>query len=293
MQRICSTYVLVLGFFLLIAPGSSVSADDLPWSPAQATGEPNSLQAGDLQTAWATLAEDKGAEWLKLEYKTPVEVKTIRIYENFNPGAVSKVTGFDKAGTEVLLWEGQEPLKQAPTVFEVAPKSKVVSNSIKVYLDTQRVKGWNEIDAVQLVGSDDSTQWATQASASSTYASRNSNGSTREINWDTLPPVVVKTVPQAGNTEVDPALKEISVTFSKDMLTERMWAVVQISQEMFPEIRKGLHYLDDQRTCVIPVDLEPGKTYVMWFNRGRYNSFRDTQNNPAVPYLLVFKTKSK
>ena len=29
---------------------------------------------------------------------------------------------------------------------------------------------------------------------------------------------------------VDPALKEISVTFSKDMLTDRMWAVVQTSK---------------------------------------------------------------
>jgi RNA polymerase sigma-70 factor (ECF subfamily) len=37
--------------------------------------------------------------------------------------------------------------------------------------------------------------------------------------------------------------------------------------------------------------LEPGKTYVLWFNQGRFNSFRDTDNNPAVPYLLVFQTK--
>ena len=39
--------------------------------------------------------------------------------------------------------------------------------------------------------------------------------------------------------------------------------------------------------------LKPGKTYVMWFNRGQYNSFRDTGNQPAVPYQLVFKTKDK
>jgi len=44
------------------------------------------------------------------------------------------------------------------------------------------------------------------------------------------------------------------------------------------------------RTYVLPVDLEPGRTYVIWINRGRFNSFRDTKNNPAVPYLLVFRT---
>jgi hypothetical protein len=51
----------------------------------------------------------------------------------------------------------------------------------------------------------------------------------------TMPPSVVKTVPQAGDTAVDPALKEVSVTFSKDMKTERMWAICQVSDETFPE----------------------------------------------------------
>jgi hypothetical protein len=111
-----------------------------------------------------------------------------------------------------------------------------------------------------------------------------------EISVKTMPPSAVKTVPQAGDTEVDPALKEISVTFSKDMLTDRMWAVCQISNDTFPKTGKNIHYLKDKRTCVVPVELEPEKTYVLWFNRGKFNSFRDTDNNPAVPYLLVFRT---
>lgn len=111
-----------------------------------------------------------------------------------------------------------------------------------------------------------------------------------KITVKTMPPSVVKTVPQAGDTEVDPSLKEISVTFSKDMLTERMWAVCQISKDTFPKTGKNIHYLQDKRTCVIPVTLEPEKTYVLWFNRGKFNSFRDKSNNPAVPYQLVFRT---
>lgn len=108
----------------------------------------------------------------------------------------------------------------------------------------------------------------------------------------TMPPSVVKTVPQAGDMAVDPALKEISVTFSKDMKTNRMWAICQISDETFPGKGAGeIHYLADKRTCVFPVKLQPGKTYVLWFNRGKFNSFRDTAGNPAVPYLLVFQTK--
>lgn len=110
------------------------------------------------------------------------------------------------------------------------------------------------------------------------------------VSVKTMPPSVIKTAPQAGDTEVDPSLKEISVTFSKDMLTDRMWAVCQISEETFPKTGKDIHYLKDKRTCVVPVELEPQKTYVLWFNRGKFNSFRDTDNNPAVPYLLVFRT---
>ncbi len=105
-----------------------------------------------------------------------------------------------------------------------------------------------------------------------------------------LPPSVVKTVPQAGDTAVDPALKEIRVTFSKNMLTNRMWAVCQVSQDTFPQMAGQIHYADN-RTCVVPVKLEPGKTYVLWFNRDQFNSFRDAENNPSVPYLLVFQTR--
>jgi TPR repeat protein len=35
----------------------------------------------------------------------------------------------------------------------------------------------------------------------------------------------------------------------------------------------------------------PGKTYAIWFNSKKFNAFRDTDNNPAIPYLLVFQTK--
>ncbi len=110
-----------------------------------------------------------------------------------------------------------------------------------------------------------------------------------EITVKSMPPSVIQTVPQAGDTEVDPSIKEISVTFSKEMLTDRR-AICQISNETFPKTGKNIHYLNDKRTCVVPVALEPEKTYVLWFNRGKFNSFRDTDNNPAVPYLLVFRT---
>ena len=47
----------------------------------------------------------------------------------------------------------------------------------------------------------------------------------------------------------------------------------------------------DKRTCVLPVKLEGGKTYVIWLNSERFNNFKDPQRRPAIPYLLVFETR--
>ncbi len=114
-----------------------------------------------------------------------------------------------------------------------------------------------------------------------------------KITVKSMPPVVVKTFPQAGDTAVEPSIKEISVTFSKDMMTEDMWSLVMVSKEFFPSISGEVKYLKDKKTCVVPVNLEPGKTYVIWFNSEKYDAFRDTGNNQTVPYLLVFQTRIK
>lgn len=107
----------------------------------------------------------------------------------------------------------------------------------------------------------------------------------------TLPPVVVKTVPESGDVGVDPTLGEIRVTFSKDMMTNDMWSWVMASEATFPKTQGKSHYLADKRTCVLPVKLDPGKTYVIWINSEAHNAFRDLGNRPAVPYLLVFQTR--
>jgi RNA polymerase sigma-70 factor (ECF subfamily) len=106
----------------------------------------------------------------------------------------------------------------------------------------------------------------------------------------TAPPVVVATEPRAGADDVDPGLTEIKVTFSKDMQNGN-WAFAQLSKETFPQTKGKPKYLDDKRTCVLPVKLEPGKTYVIALNRPPYDSFTDGEGRKALQYLLVFETK--
>jgi hypothetical protein len=111
-----------------------------------------------------------------------------------------------------------------------------------------------------------------------------------EVTVETAPPVVVKTVPKSGDTDVDADLHEIRVTFSKEMM-DKSWSWSTASKNTFPDVTGDIRYLDDRRTCVLPVKLKPGRTYATWINSGRFINFKDRDRRPAVPYLLVFRTR--
>jgi hypothetical protein len=113
-----------------------------------------------------------------------------------------------------------------------------------------------------------------------------------EISVATMPPVVVKTIPEAGSMTVDPSITEIRVTFSREM-RDRSWSFVKASpDEYFPGAGDPPHYLEDHRTIVFPVKLQPNHSYLVWVNDPKFNNFMDTEKHRSVPYLLVFKTKS-
>jgi hypothetical protein len=112
-----------------------------------------------------------------------------------------------------------------------------------------------------------------------------------ELSLDSAPPVVVKTVPEAGAAGVDASTSEIKVTFSKDM-KDGSWSWSTFSKETFPTTTGNPKYLGDKRTSVLPVKLEPGKVYAIWLNSEKFQGFKDADGQSAVPYLLVFKTKN-
>ena len=112
----------------------------------------------------------------------------------------------------------------------------------------------------------------------------------QELSIEGLPASVIKTAPVCGDTAVPSVTSEIRITFSKGMM-DKSWSFTQLSPETFPEIVGEPRYLADGRTCVITVKLKPNKTYIIWLNSKINLNFRDTTSKPAVPYLLVFKTK--
>jgi hypothetical protein len=107
---------------------------------------------------------------------------------------------------------------------------------------------------------------------------------------DSMSPVVVKTVPEAGRKDVSPGVAEIKVTFSKEM-ADKCWSFCYAWKDSIAESAGEIRYEGDHKTCVWKVKLEPNKTYAYWLNTSQIQNFKDTQGHPAVPYLLVFQTK--
>jgi hypothetical protein len=142
------------------------------WGPEQAVGPPDAWpNAGDIVTAWASLAEDAQDEWLLLEYPEPVSPTAVVVYATFNPGALVRVTVFDPDGEEVEVWKGKDPIPAgAFKGISVIPfRVPFKTNRVKLYLASTEVPGWNEVDAVGLRAGN-RTHWASAVEASSTYA---------------------------------------------------------------------------------------------------------------------------
>jgi len=131
-------------------------------SPYAATGEPDVEECGNSLNAWVIEQEDDGLHWLELEFYDEVYVSKVRIRESWNPGSVTKVELKD-GDNYVTMWEGTDNRRhpECPGFFEVeyegqegnitVKMSPFKVHTIRITFNTD-VPGWNEIDAVQLVG---------------------------------------------------------------------------------------------------------------------------------------------
>ena len=124
------------------------------WSANQATGVPNVEHYGDSGEAWAPKTPDSGIEWLDLKFPKPVHAEEVRVRESCGSGAVIKVEVFDEQGAAHTVWAGNDPTTELNYLLVKTPKTPFKTDRVKITLATNVIPGWNEIDAVQLVGSD-------------------------------------------------------------------------------------------------------------------------------------------
>jgi len=103
------------------------------------------------------------------------------------------------------------------------------------------------------------------------------------------PPRIVTTIPQMNATEVDPSLSEIAVTFDQEMRGGMSWTG---GPPAFPNMPEGARpFWRDNKTCVLPVTLDPGKKYRVGINSPSHKNFKNAQAIPASPTAIIFSTQ--
>ena len=116
------------------------------------------------------------------------------------------------------------------------------------------------------------------------YGYRQANGS------GTHAPLIVSTVPKVGETEVDPVLDKITVTFNQDMAGGYAFTTLSGGGKYFPQ-KTGNPYWVDKRTCILPVKLENGRLYRVGINDDKFKGFKSLTGIPVLPKSIYFTTK--
>ena len=98
--------------------------------------------------------------------------------------------------------------------------------------------------------------------------------------------------PHDGAKEVDPATAEVTVTFDRDMASGFTW---NGDGPDFPFLAGAKAFWRDRRTCVLPVKLEPGRSYRVGLNlfSPNFQAFRSVAGGRALPTTINFTTGAR
>jgi hypothetical protein len=136
--------------------GFSSQYDDPSWAATQVLGPPNVFpRHGDIPQAWASRGADDPAEWIEVGFPRPSSIAEVVVYETLNPGAIARVALTAADGTVVDVPPDQAEVETSPQGsilrrFQL-PCTPYRVRSVRLELDSARVAGWNEIDAIGIV----------------------------------------------------------------------------------------------------------------------------------------------
>lgn len=122
----------------------------------QALGKPSKLpQVGYSVCAWQPMTQNNSIneEFIIVSFDTIMSVRQIAIAENFGQGAISHVDVFDENNNIHPIW-----INNTPPTNELGKMLNLILNqlttfkvrSVRVSLNTSKVKGWNQIDAIAI-----------------------------------------------------------------------------------------------------------------------------------------------
>jgi Tfp pilus assembly major pilin PilA len=124
------------------------------WTAQQATGAPDTTDCGDDTSAWAS-AGTNTIEWINLAYTTPVHATKVVIYENYNPSYITLVELQDTNGSYHTIYTASPKTMACPNQLTISiNKTSYLVKAVRITVDQTTLNSWNEIDAVQLIGTD-------------------------------------------------------------------------------------------------------------------------------------------
>lgn len=133
---------------------ASSERGEIDWGAEQAAGPQNTEGCGDFRTAYSTPGKNDQAV-LTLLFPQLVTPTGILIYESYNPGFITRIEVTDTIGEVHVVYEVTPgPILLCPFVLVVPIiDADYQANAVTLYIDqTSSTAGWDQIDAVQLVG---------------------------------------------------------------------------------------------------------------------------------------------
>ncbi|MCZ2482407.1 OmpA family protein [Aquirufa nivalisilvae] len=121
-------------------------------------GKPSRYPAfSNSPSAWQSLTPDNPAgEYIIVSFDSIATIKQVAIFENFGAGSIVRVDGLDENNKLILLKEFSPgyALKSAQVTTIHLPSPSVPIRAIKVSMNSERVRGYSQIDAIGISDSD-------------------------------------------------------------------------------------------------------------------------------------------
>jgi hypothetical protein len=135
------------------ARASSEYGSGSDWTAKSATGAPDVTTCSDDVNAWAS-QEDNTVEWIELTYATPINATLVRVLQTYNPTQIVKIELIEPNGTAHVVHNEKPKQVTCPQTLSISfQKTAYKVNRVKITIDQSVLGlGWNEIDAVELVG---------------------------------------------------------------------------------------------------------------------------------------------
>ncbi|GAA4051484.1 hypothetical protein GCM10022409_42860 [Hymenobacter glaciei] len=135
----------------LVEASSQKAEGKEAFSPSQVLGAPNALPLGEISNnAWIPRKEGAG-EFIEVKFLRSVAAQQVTVVESFNPGSITKIELIDTKGVhhEVYANANPGPLPEPSRSLEVKfPAAEYRTLGVKVYMNTGKVEGINQIDAI-------------------------------------------------------------------------------------------------------------------------------------------------